>query len=75
MDKSLIEVLGVALLLGLSITFMTVFNNAVIGGGSTVVDINDRGEMVPELLLLTLVVWPTISVGLYLWLKNEDNTQ
>ena len=72
--KPLIEVLGVALLLGLSITFMTIFNNAVLNGGSTVVDINDRGEMVVELLLLNLVVWPTISVGLYHWIKTHDNS-
>ena len=74
--KPLIEVLGVALLLGLSITFMTIFNNAVLNGGSTVVDINDRGEMVVELLLLNLVVWPTISVGLYQWhrrLQESDS--
>ena len=70
--KPLIEVLGVSLLLGLSIAFMTIFNNAVIGGGETVVAINEYGEMVPELLLLTLVVWPLISVGLYHWHMSTD---
>ena len=72
--KPLIEVLGVALLLGLSITFMTIFNNAVLNGGSTVVDINSHGEMIVELLLLNLVVWPAISVGLYHWIKTHDNS-
>ena len=66
-NKPLIEVLGVAMLLALSIVFMTVFNNAVIGGGETTVAINEYGEMVPELLILTLVVWPVISVALYVW--------
>jgi len=67
MTKSWFEVFAVAFLLALSIVFMTVFNNAVIGGGSTVVDIAAYGEMVPELLLLHLVVWPVITVGLYKW--------
>ena len=68
--KSTLEVAAVALLLALAVTFMTIFNNAVIGGGETVVAINAYGELVPELLLLTLVVWPTISVGLYHWHKR-----
>lgn len=67
MTKSWIEVFALAFLLGLAIVLMTVFNNAVIGGGSTVVDIAQHGEMVPELLLLHLVVWPVITVGLYQW--------
>jgi len=67
MTKSWLEVFAVALLLGLSILLMTVFNNAVIGGGKTVVDITQYGEMLPELLLLHLVVWPVITVGLYEW--------
>ena len=67
MAKSWLEVFAVAFLLGLSIVFKTVFNNAVIGGGSTVVDIAQYGEQVPELLLLHLVVWPVITAGLYEW--------
>jgi len=67
MTKSWIEVFAIALLLALSVVLMTIFNNAVIGGGSTVVDIAHYGEMVPELLLLHLVVWPVITVGLYQW--------
>jgi len=67
MTKTWMEVFATALLLSLSISFMTVFNNAVIGGGSTVVDIARYGEMIPELLLLHLVVWPVITVGLYQW--------
>ena len=67
MTKSWIEVFALAFLLGLAIVLMTVFNNAVIGGGSTGVDIAQHGEMVPELLLLHLVVWPVITVGLYQW--------
>jgi len=67
MAKNWFEVLALAFLLALSIVLMTVFNNAVIGGGSTVVDINHYGEMIPELLLLHLVVWPIITVGLYQW--------
>jgi len=71
MTKSTIEVLAIALLLALSIVFMTVFNNAVIGGGSTVVDIAAYGEMLPELLVLHLVVWPIITVGLYEWHRRS----
>jgi len=67
MTKSWFEVFAVALLLGLSIVFMTVFNNAVISGGTTVVDITQYGEMIPELLVLHLIVWPVITVGLYQW--------
>ena len=67
MTKSWLEVFAVALLLALSIVLMTVFNNAVIGGGTTVVDVAQYGEMVPELLVLHLVVWPVITVGLYKW--------
>ncbi len=67
-----------ALLLGLSITLMTVFNNAVIGGGETVVDVARYGEMLPELIVLHFIVWPIITVGLYLWHRrltsdNEEN--
>jgi len=67
MAKSILEVFALAFLLGLSVVLMTVFNNAVIGGGQTVVDITAYGEMLPELLLLHLVVWPVITVGLYEW--------
>jgi len=67
MIKSRLEVFAVAFLLALSIVLMTVFNNAVIGGGKTVVDVAQYGEMVPELLVLHLVVWPVITVGLYEW--------
>jgi len=77
MPNKTIEILAVAFLLGLSITLMTVFNNAVIGGGETVVDVARYGEMVPELIVLHFVVWPVITVGLYLWHRrltgeNED---
>jgi len=65
--KSLVEVLGIAFLLALSITFMLIFNNAVLNGGSTVVKVNKYGEMVPELLILNFIVLPTVSVGLYYW--------
>ena len=68
--KSLLEVFAIALLLGLSITLMTVFNAAVIDGGTTVVDIAQHGEMIPELLLLHFVVLPTIAVGLYHWHRS-----
>jgi len=71
MSKSLIEVLAVGYLLGMSIMFMVVFNNAVLYDGGTLVTINDYGEMVPELILLHFVVWPTITVGLYLWHKRQ----
>jgi len=70
MDNPTIEILAISFLLALSITFMTIFNNAVISGGSTVVDIASYGELVPELLLLHLVVWPTISVALVNWLSR-----
>jgi len=59
------EVLAIALLLALSVTLTVVFNIAVLNGGETVVQVNKYGEMMPELLLLTLVVWPIISVGLH----------
>ena len=66
-EKSPFEVFGIAFLLALSISFMTIFNAAVVDGGTTVVDIAAYGEMVPELLVLNLVVWPVITVGLYHW--------
>jgi len=66
-EKSAFEIFGIALLLALSIVLMTIFNNAVIGGGQTVVDISQYGEMVPELLILNLIVWPVITLGLYEW--------
>ena len=71
MNKSLLEVLAVALLLGLSVTFMTIFNNAVIGGGETVVDVARYGELIPELLVLHFVVWPVITVGIYIWYSRS----
>lgn len=67
MSRSFVELLALAFMLSLSVLFMTVFNNAVIGGGQTVVDLTQYGEMIPELLLLHLIVWPTITLGLYQW--------
>lgn len=73
MSASLYEVLAISYLLALSIIAMTIFNNAVINGGKTIVTIAEYGEMVPELLLLNLIIWPTISVGLYHWHNRNTN--
>lgn len=75
MVRKTIEILAIAMLLALSVTLMTVFNNAVIGGGETVVDVARYGEMVPELIVLHFVVWPIVTVGLYLWHRRltSDN--
>jgi len=70
MSKAWLEVMTLALLHSLSIVFMVIFTIAVLNGGSTVVYLNKYGEMIPELLLLHFVVWPVISVGLYLWHKH-----
>ena len=67
--RDTLEVLAVAFLLALSITFMVVFNTAVMGGGKTLVRVNKYGEMIPELLILHFIVWPVISVALYLWIE------
>ena len=67
--RDALEVLAVSFLLALSITFMVVFNTAVMGGGKTLVRVNKYGEMIPELLILHFIVWPVISVALYLWIE------
>ena len=67
MSKAWLEVLALSFLLSLAIVFTVIFNMAVLGGGKTTVHLNKYGEMIPELLLLHFVVWPVISVGLYLW--------
>ena len=67
--RDALEVLAVSFLLALSITFMVVFNTAVMGGGKTLVRLNKYGEMIPELLILHFIVWPVISVALYLWIE------
>ena len=67
--RDTLEVLAVSFLLALSITFMVVFNTAVMGGGKTLVRVNKYGEMIPELLILHFIVWPVISVALYLWIE------
>ena len=67
--RDALEVLAVAFLLALSITFMVVFNTAVLAGGKTLVRVNKYGEMIPELLILHFIVWPVISVALYLWIE------
>ena len=67
MSKAWLEVLALSFLLSLAIVFTVIFNMAVLGGGKTTVYLNKYGEMIPELLLLHFVVWPVISVGLYLW--------
>ena len=72
-SKEKIEVLAIALLLALSISFMTIFNNAIINGGTTVVNVSKFGEMIPEMLVLHLLVWPIISVGLYEWHQTTTN--
>jgi len=73
--KSRVEVLAIALLLALSITLTVIFNIAVLNGGQTVVKVNKYGEMIPELLLLTLFVWPVISVGIYQWHRNSSSSR
>ena len=67
--RDTLEVLALSFLLALSITFMVVFNTAVLGGGKTLVRVNKYGEMIPELLILHFIVWPVISVALYLWIE------
>ena len=67
--RDALEVLAVSFLLALSLTFMVVFNTAVLGGGKTLVRVNKYGEMIPELLILHFIVWPVISVALYLWIE------
>ena len=67
--RDTLQVLAVSFLLALSITFMVVFNTAVLGGGKTLVKVNKYGEMIPELLILHFIVWPVISVALYLWIE------
>jgi len=48
-----------------------VFNAAVVGGGSVVVEIDTYGEMIPELLVLHFVVWPTITAALVVVILGE----
>ena len=67
--RDALEVLALSFLLALSLTFMVVFNTAVLGGGKTLVRVNKYGEMIPELLILHFIVWPVISVALYLWIE------
>jgi len=67
MAKSFVEVMAFAFLLSLSIVLTVIFNIAVLNGGKTTVFLNKYGEMIPELLLLHFVVWPTITVGLYVY--------
>jgi len=69
--RDAIEVYGIAFLLALSVAFMMVFNNAVVYGGQTLVDLTLYGEMVFELLLLNLVVWPIISVAVWMYFVQE----
>jgi len=69
MPHDLIEVYAVGFLLALSIALTMVFNMAYLNGGTTTVGIDWYNEAEIELLLLTLVVWPTISVALYRWTR------
>lgn len=70
--KRAVMTYAVGFLLALSITFMSVFNNAVLNGGTTLVDLNRYGEMIPELLLLNFVIWPTISLGLFYLIEADS---
>ena len=67
--RDALEVLAVSFLLALSMALMIIFNTAVLGGGKTLVRVNKYGEMIPELLILHFIVWPVISVALYLWIE------
>jgi len=69
--KPPVEVFGVAFLLAMSIMFMLIFNLAVLNGGQTLVILDKYNEMVFELLLLNFVIWPSVSVGLYVWHNRE----
>jgi len=61
---TLLKTLAVSFGLSLSIVLTAVFMVAAGGGGSVTVYVNQYGEMIPELLLLMLVVWPIMSVAL-----------
>ena len=67
--RDALQVLAVSFLLALSMALMIIFNTAVLGGGKTLVRVNKYGEMIPELLILHFIVWPVISVALYLWIE------
>jgi len=67
-----VQTLAVAFLLSLSITLTVIFNMAVLNGGSTQVIVNRYGEMIPELLLLHIIVWPVISVALSYWIFSDS---
>jgi len=71
--KELTQYLAVAYLLSMSIVMTVIFNIAVLNDGHTLVSVNKYGEMVPELLGLQLVMWPTISVVLAYWLFERPN--
>jgi len=72
--RHLIELFAVAFLLALSIALTVIFNIAYLNGMQTTVVINRYGEAIPELLLLTLVCWPVISVAIFVWAFDPDGT-
>jgi hypothetical protein len=70
MSRTTTEVLAVSFLLAMSLTFMHIFQLAYLSDYEVTVYINKYGEAIPELLILTLIVWPVISVGLYLYVHD-----
>ena len=71
--KHAVMVFGLAFLLALSIMLTVVFNMAVLNGGDTLVEIDQHGEMVGELLLLNFLVWPTITLALWYFVEADRN--
>ena len=68
--KSLVEILAIGYLLALAIVMTIIFQIAYLQDGRAFVDINSQNEAAIEMYVLNLIVWPTITVGLYAWHKR-----
>lgn len=70
--KRLLLTFGIASTWGLAVWGYLVFMLAYANGGQVVVAVDRLGEAHLELVVLTLVVTPAISVALALWATSDD---
>lgn len=69
--RGFLKFLGVLMATGLALLLTMTWVSAYVSGGSTTIYINKLGEAAPELVLFYGLVWPVISVGLYLLTVDE----
>lgn len=68
-NKTLAEVLAIAVMLGCTILLAAIWFAAAASGNDILLTINDYGERTPELVMWAIVM-PPVAVGLQHWYRR-----